>query len=582
MRKQSIHARTHSWWPPQALGPAATPRGVDPWLKRQAARARDRVDAAVGESCSHGVLGGRPRRARFGPRPVPRAPASEGSPIVGKDQGVESRVPDRDRRRGGWLAATFSVVALAPSSFGAAAFAVPHAGAWSGALEVPGSLNTGVTSLGDPVFPGVNAISCPSADTCSAGGAYTDHLGNGQAFVVNEVSGTWQRAEEVPGSALLNVGGRAEVNTISCVSAGYCSAGGDYTGRGNRLETLVVKEVAGRWQPAIEVPESGVLNGSGDASVVSMSCRTQGNCSAGGYYAIRGEFQAFVVDEISGAWQRAEEVPGTGVLNVGGNAKVRSVSCASAGDCSAGGYYATGKSKFGAFVANEVNGTWERAEEVPNTARLDTGHLAGLDALSCNAVGACNAVGDYLMFQKSRTFDQPFVVSEQQGVWGKAVSLPLPPGLIAAGQVDPTALSCATTGNCTLGGSYWNRSGHWLVWTASDVAGTWHGAREIPGTAALNAGDNAQVNSVSCGLAEYCAVGGYVTTARKALQAFVVLETGGVWHGAQILPNSERLNTGNSAEVNAVSCTVSGFCGVGGDYTARGGSQQLLVANFQP
>lgn len=90
------------------------------------------------------------------------------------------------------------------------------------------------------------------------------------------------------------------------------------------------------------------------------------------------------------------------------------------------------------------------------------------------------------------------------------------------------------------------------------------------------------MNSVSCGLPGYCAVGGSVTTARKAVQAFVVLESGGVWHGAEILPNSERLNTGNSAEVNAVSCSVTGFCGVGGDYTARDGSQQLFVANFEP
>lgn len=361
------------------------------------------------------------------------------------------------RRRRGWLAAAFAIAALALSSFGSVAFAVPHAGGWGLALEVPGSnvLNDGVTKLGDPVFPGVNAIACPSAGSCSAGGTYTDHQGNGQAFVVNEVSGAWQHVEEVPGTPQLNVGGRAEINAIACPATGYCSAGGDYTGAGHREEALVVKEVAGTWQPASEVPETGVLNGSGDASVVSVSCGAQGNCSAGGYYADRGKFEAFVVNEVSGIWHRAEEIPGTGVLNVGGNAKVRSVSCASAGNCSAGGYYATGKSQFGAFVVNELNGTWGRAEEVPNTAHLDIGHLAGLDALACGAVGDCSAVGDYLMFQKSRTYDQPFVVSEQQGVWGKAESLPLPPGSSRPDRSSPprcrarrraTAPSAAPTG----------------------------------------------------------------------------------------------------------------------------------------
>ena len=154
--------------------------------------------------------------------------------------------------------------------------------------------------------------------------------------------------------------------------------------------------------------------------------------------------------------------------------------------------------------------------------------------------------------------------------------------MIAAGQVDATTLSCAYPGKCTVGGAYWDRTDRWLVFAESQVNGTWRAAAEIPGTARLNAGDNAQVNSVSCGAGGYCAAAGYVTTARRTQQAFVVLETQNVWHAAQILPNSERLNAGGAAEVGAVSCTPSGFCGAGGDYSARGGSQQLFVAAFHP
>ena len=50
------------------------------------------------------------------------------------------------------------------------------------------------------------AVSCGSAGNCSAGGHYTDSSGRDQAFVVNQVNGTWHTAIEVPGTAALNQG----------------------------------------------------------------------------------------------------------------------------------------------------------------------------------------------------------------------------------------------------------------------------------------------------------------------------------------------------------------------------------------
>jgi hypothetical protein len=50
-----------------------------------------------------------------------------------------------------------------------------------------------------------------------------------------------------------------------------------------------------------------------------------------------GGGQAFVISEVNGTWGTAEEVPGTAALNQGGFAYVGSVSCASPGNCAAGG-----------------------------------------------------------------------------------------------------------------------------------------------------------------------------------------------------------------------------------------------------
>ena len=49
-------------------------------------------------------------------------------------------------------------------------------------------------------------------------------------------------------------------------------------------------------------------------------------------------------------WGTAVEVPGTAALNTG-DAKVTTVSCASAGNCAAGGYYNSSR----AFVVSETS-----------------------------------------------------------------------------------------------------------------------------------------------------------------------------------------------------------------------------------
>lgn len=56
------------------------------------------------------------------------------------------------------------------------------------------------------------------------------------------LAGTWGTAQEVPGTATLNAGGLAQVNSVSCGAAGKCSAGGFYTGSSQRWQAFVVSE----------------------------------------------------------------------------------------------------------------------------------------------------------------------------------------------------------------------------------------------------------------------------------------------------------------------------------------------------
>jgi hypothetical protein len=161
-------------------------------------------------------------------------------------------------------------------------------GSWGPAKELAAALNTGGAA-------GVNSVSCASAGNCGAGGFYTDSSGNLQAFAVSEVNGTWRAATEV--AAALNTLGVAEISSVSCASAGNCSAGGFYTDNSvpRHQQAFALNEASGGWGPATEV--AAALNTGGDAAINSVSCTAAGYCSAGGLYTSSSGQQAFAVSK---------------------------------------------------------------------------------------------------------------------------------------------------------------------------------------------------------------------------------------------------------------------------------------------
>ena len=178
-----------------------------------------------------------------------------------------------------------------------------------------------------------------------------------------------------------------------------------------------------------------------------MSCASAGNCGAGGYYVDNiGQKQAFVVNETSGTWGTAQEVPGSAALNTGGFAQMNSVSCATSGNCSAGGYYQTTVSgDQQAFVVTETNGTWGTAQEVPGAAALNRGMAGVTDSVSCRAAGWCSAVGNYTDGSHA---PHAFVVTETHGTWHTAHTIPI--------GAKPRSLRCRALRSPTAarGGTY--------------------------------------------------------------------------------------------------------------------------------
>lgn len=334
------------------------------------------------------------------------------------------------------------------------------------------------------------------------------------------------------------------------------------------------------WGSAIEVPGIASLNAGGNAGVVSVSCPGAGTCTAGGYYSdgLGGSgLQAFVADETGGAWGNAIEVPGTAALNVVGDASVISVSCPSAGNCAAGGYFRNGSFNTNAFLVDEKNGVWGNAGQVPGITGLDAGSTSEVSSISCASAGNCAAGGRYY----ANGF-HAWVATEKNGVWGNAIEVPGTPALRGNGSgayTDLNSISCGSPGNCAAGGQYYD--GQFRAWVATETKGVWQNAKQVPGTAALNVGGHAQVNSVSCVTASFCEAGGVYTDATSNTQAFVVgSNQHGVWGKAHVLPGTPAaLKTAGFANLTSLSCASPGNCSAGGDETTPDGDQAFVASS---
>lgn len=454
------------------------------------------------------------------------AVSSAAAPASGGSWGQARQVPGLAALNSGGFAVLYSVSCGSPGNCAAGGFYIKTAthrhafvvsqrnGTWARAQQVTGP------AFRPTAISQVFAVSCAPAGQCAAGGQFTDRAGHLQAFVVNERNGKWGTAVAVPGTARLNAGHNAEVSALSCRTAGSCDAGGDYIDSSGHFQVFVVSERSGKWGSATRVPGTARLNTGGSAQLTSLSCGSAGNCAVGGSYLTQaGRTEAFVVSERNGTWGSALEVPGTSALNTGGIAGITSLSCPSAGNCAAGGAYHDGPASSQVFVVDQRGGKWGHALRVPGSAGLNAGASAQLSSVSCASRGNCAAGGFYT---DGLHHVQAFVVSERHGIWQAALEVPGMAALNTGGSAGVESVSCPSNGGCAAGGFYWDISRHEHAFVVNEHNGTWGTALQVPGTAVLNAGGMASTKAVSCAAAGKCSAGGIYKSGPVRQQAFVV------------------------------------------------------------
>jgi len=422
--------------------------------------------------------------------------------------------------------------------------------------------------------PGVSlgSVSCASAGNCTAVGTYVDRWGYRQGLLLTESSGAWATGVEAAPPADTSANPSVSPTSVSCPSPGNCAAVGNYADNpGNR--GLLLTESSGSWTTGVEAGLPANANMNPDVILVAVSCASPGNCTAvGKYLDSSGHEQGLLLDESSGSWTTGVEAIPPANAGTDPNVWVVSLSCASAGNCAAVGSYVDNSAQTQGLLLTESSGSWATGAEATPPANASAGSGAFLSSVSCATDGNCTAVGTYSSGQP-----QGLLLTETSGSWATGVEATFPanagPGLNAG----LGSVSCASAGDCTAVGGYYDSSGHAQGWLLSEVSGVWAtGVEAIP---PANAGANPVVllTSLSCASAGNCTALGSYLDGSGHRQALLMEESSGSWATGMQVSAPANAAADPATSLGSVSCAVAGNCTVVGSYLDSSGHQQGLL-----
>jgi hypothetical protein len=439
---------------------------------------------------------------------------------------------------------------------------------WQAASIV--ALPSGATGLPQGYLP---ALSCPSIGNCAAGGAYADASGNTQGLLLEKVAGVWRPPKRLVAPADAAANPAVTIGALSCARARDCAVGGSYQEKGGNSLSLVANEVKGRWSAARKVvlPADAMVTGQ-NSTIRSLSCASAGNCSAVGAYLVKtsplGHFDSYVVSEVRGSWGHATGIVVPAGANVNPFVSINQVACPSVGNCSAVGSYIDANGVTHGLTVDEVGGAWaaSRPLTLPGDANAFPGAI--LSEISCVSTANCTALGNYTNVTGAI---EGLAVTELHGQWGRAVAMRMPPGAASNPHVffyGFNGLSCPSLGNCSAGGQYRDGTQLYQGFLVDEVKGRWTTATALAlPSGAQAAGKNGGVVAVSCTSAGNCSAGAAFLDSAGNYQALIVVETAGTWFaGTTVRLPPGATTVGVDGGVYGLVCNTATSCTATGSY----------------
>ena len=229
-------------------------------------------------------------------------------------------------------------------------------------------------------FSELNGVSCASAASCIAVGE-----GIGQVLLAEQWNGSTWALQKVP---LPSGGSELAFQAVACVSPTACTAVGSYTRHGMGVP------LAERWNgvkwavQATPVPsgESGI-----GSYALAVSCISSSNCTLAGAYPNSAGSTVTLVEHWNGSAWTIQPTP-----NPSGAAEsvLSGISCTSAANCTATGWYEKTSHGIDLTLAEHWNGRIWAIQPTPNPSG-SARNGADLFAVSCTSTTNCIGAGDY-------------------------------------------------------------------------------------------------------------------------------------------------------------------------------------------
>lgn len=276
------------------------------------------------------------------------------------------------------------------------------------------------------------------------------------------------------------------------------------------------------------------------------------------------------------------------------NAMLNAIACPAVGDCVAVGQYVDSSGIKQALVATQVDGTWERAQEVKSPSQPKTGpYGALLSSVACTAVGQCVAVGAYT---DSSNDLLPMQVAQTGGAWNaSATAIGLPAGSATDPDAALTSVACpgAGSGSCVAVGYFQDDSAsgglRQMMSASGSVSGLGAAGKVTPpgnaapeGSASWPSGSNIEgplLTAVGCSDPGTCLAIGYYP---NSLGEILPLSAAGAAASTSEITTISQ-PAGQTSEqlggLSAIACPGTGYCEAGG----RGGdNDEAMVVSQAP
>ena len=144
-------------------------------------------------------------------------------------------------------------------------------GEWANA--VPATFAAGVQYSAP--YSHFNSVSCSSAGNCTAAGEFSDLAGNYEAFTQSETGGVGATAVPATFAAgVQNTTAYSYFNSVSCSSAGNCTAAGEFRDSAGNYEAFTQSSLNGATVSFNANGGSGSMSGESSSSPTALSANT--------------------------------------------------------------------------------------------------------------------------------------------------------------------------------------------------------------------------------------------------------------------------------------------------------------------